>query len=172
MQRSSKKTKDQLSEIDDWLQVTARALYSVLLVWAAVDIYNGFHDHFRLPPEPLPSCLSFLVPILEFSCEVTLFIFEFTIIFLIPCLGIWVKMILSLLLDFRVCFDWQSGIRAMLLVCCHVWFIWAVISYLSFNFKKEMLVNLAVDYAYLLAFGLPLLLVNILLRSPKKSIPR
>jgi hypothetical protein len=167
-----KKTKDKLSEIDDWLQASARALHGVLLVWAAVDIHNGFHDHFRMPPEPLPPFLGFLGHFLELSIGIYGFIFELMIIFLIPYAGFLVKTIPSLLLSFLFDFDWQSGIGAVLLVGIHVWFIWILINYDPFDFKKEMLIDLAVDWAYLLAIGLPLLLVGILLDLTEKSIPR
>jgi hypothetical protein len=162
-----KKTKDKLSEIDDWLRVTARVLHGVLLVWAAVDIHNGFHDHFRFPPEPFPS---FLGPFLDLSCGVQFFIFELVIMLMTILLIPWLKRILSLLHDFLVYSDWQSGIGAVLLVCIQAWVIWVLRNYNLF--KKEMLIDLVVDWAYLLAFGFPLLLVEILLGSTGESVPR
>jgi hypothetical protein len=125
-----------------------------------------------MPPEPLPPSLGFLGHFLELSIGIYGFIFELMIILLIPYAGFLVKTIPSLLLDFLFDFDWQSGIGAVLLVCFHIWFIWTLINYDPFNFKKEMLIDLGVDWAYLLAIGLPLLLVGILLDLTGKSIPR
>jgi hypothetical protein len=58
----------------------------------------------------------------------------------------------------------------VLLVCIQAWVIWVLRNY-DF-FKKEILIDLVVDWAYLLAFGFPLLLVEILLGSTGERVPR
>lgn len=88
------------------MRAEKRALHGVLFVWAAVDIHNGFHEHFRLPPGSFPS---FLGPILDLSCGGNFLALELIIlpmaIFLLPYCGLLLKTILSLLYDFLVHFD-------------------------------------------------------------------
>lgn len=165
-----KKTKDKLLEIDDWLHATARALHVVLLVWAAVDIHNGFHDHFRFGPSGLELFPSFLGPFFDLCCGVQFFGLELIIMLMIILLPAWLKWILSLLRDFLVYSWWESGIGAVLLVCIQAWVIWVLRNYDLF--KKEILIDLVVDWAYLLAFGFSLLLVEILLGSTGERVPR